>query len=359
MGRISDSFGEMMDNAGYERAGDLGGGWSEHESGGGYENSRDRMDRHLSKYGKDEAYTNEFNERNTNGWGGSRSAISGAVNNTRNSLGSNKHSSLTNNTLAQSGLINSPYADTWNNFIDGVKKESTLPTNTAQSVNAGKVGASAAQRDLFDLTNRKQAFNGIGDMVKNVADTVMPASSAIETLGKAAAGKTLSNLGNIVNRFDDVKSKTINSLPSIDDKMRYNYEMNKLEDELSDKYNSIGNKWARGVGSVTGGLLSFATGSPVGAVVNNGIGNYQVNSALREMAKQPGRETLQGLISARDERIAQVQKEIELNRNMAGNSENNKGILNTMYSRTKQQDDEERIEGIPTLTNLWKNIYIK
>lgn len=347
------------------------GGWAEQED-------RDRRDNDR-RNGGDGSYNRTWNDRLANnnlGFGGRddntqrssgnsgffgryNNAISGAVNNTRNSLGLNKHSSLTNNTLAQSGLINSPYADTWNSFIDGVKKESTLPTNTAQSSIDGKAGANAAQKDLFDLTSRKHGFNAVGNMVKNAVDTVLPVRNIIETIGSVGASKALGNLGNIVNHFDDTKNKTINSLPSIDDKMMYNYEINKLENELSNKYNSTGNKWGRRVGGVAGGLLSFATGVPIGSVINTGIENYQVNSALRDMAKHPGRETLQGLISARDERLAQAQKEREFNRNIAGDSENNKGILNTMYSRTKQQDDEERIEGIPTLTNLWKNVYIK
>ena len=49
---ISDSFGESMERAGYERANDSRGGWQEHESSDNYESTTDRMNRHLDSYGK-------------------------------------------------------------------------------------------------------------------------------------------------------------------------------------------------------------------------------------------------------------------------------------------------------------------
>jgi len=89
---ISDSFGESMERAGYERANDSRGGWQEHESSDNYESTTDRMNRHLDSYGKNNGYTNNFNNTFRNGGfsGGNRlssesgfggqSAISKSVN---------------------------------------------------------------------------------------------------------------------------------------------------------------------------------------------------------------------------------------------------------------------------------------
>lgn len=61
---ISDSFGESLERAGYERVSG-GGGWREHDSSDHYRSMSDRMNKHLDRYGFDYGYAH-FKHATTN-----------------------------------------------------------------------------------------------------------------------------------------------------------------------------------------------------------------------------------------------------------------------------------------------------
>ena len=355
MGRISDSHAEMMDNAGYDRAGDLGGGWSEHESGGGYESTRDRMDRHLSRYGKDESYTSAFNERNSSGWGGGRSAISGAVNNTRSSIGSSKHNSLTNNALAQvtnsSASVKGPYSPNIDsNYTPNIfDKYATENFQHVQNI---------AARDFRVDANRATVGNAIGGMYSQpVTESIV---SKATSPGKAAlglaAGALMGKVGDVANSV--VGQQNRSALSKAGQAMydgayqAFSGRKDAHRDDLEDN-----------VRGVVAGVLDAFT-NPIGAFSTmNSI--YSENKALMDTIEDfKDVPEFQSYKDGRSAASAKARAERKANRSTFGNGESQikSGILNTMYKRAtgvNSSRNQNLINAIPTLTNFWKNITIK
>lgn len=362
------------------------GGWAEQE---------DRDSRAADRNnGNDGSYNRTWNDRLANdrfGYGGlynertadtfgrysssssARNSISGAVNNVRSSVASAKHNTLTNNALASPSvkvedsyhrnvLKDTPYEDAFGKFLNNMRN-SAPPANPSPSAAIGINGRNLAQRDFLGLTERKEGLNTFGTVTSAMLGAAVPAKNAVQAVGKMVAGKALNNAGNIVNNVDDLRSKTLNSLSSIEDKMAYNYEMNKLEDELADRLNSPRNKLGRGLATAGSLVASFSlpgVGSIFGAGLNSGVKSYQTMSSIRDMAKEKNREALQQSLAERDARIEQAQRERELNRSMKNGGKSMGGILDTMSARVNQNElDLEPINAIPTLTNFWKNVYIK
>lgn len=374
MGRISDSHGEMMDNAGYERGGDLGGGWSEHDSGDGYESTRDRMDRHISRYGKDESYTNAFNGRNSSGWGGGRSAISGAVNNTRSSIGLSKHNSLTNNVLASIPQETKPayqhklddvQAKTWQDTLNNIK-EANRPAiaGMSQTTNVPNVAMDKlAQRDFAQRTLTKSGLNAVGGFVSDMVNNTAKVDKLGAALGLSASGVMAGKLGNVVT--DPKNNKTRDSL-SLEDKMAYDMYTNRLQDQFNAEYNSRGREWGRNIVSGLGAAATLATGgwaAPASAFANTVTGLHQTVGSLKDMAAKNNLTEMQQVMNERDERMAQAAREREAERGKfrGDPTQQKNGILNTMYQRaTKGSSDHgSYFNAIPKLTNFWKNITIK
>ena len=346
MGRISDSHGEMMDNAGYERGGDLGGGWSEHDSGDGYESTRDRMDRHLSRYGKDESYTNAFNDRNSSGWGGGRSAISGAVNNTRSSIGSSKHNSLTNNTLAQ---VTNPSASVKGSYSPNIDPNYTPNIFDKYAAENFQHAKNIAAHDFIKDTNRTTALNAIGGMYSQpVAEGIISkATSPGKALMGVAAGALIGKIGDAANAVAGQQSR--DSLSKEGRAMydgaygTYTSQKNAHRDDLEDK--------ARGF---IAGAVDALT-NPIGAFSSlNSI--YSDNKALIDTATVfKDVSEFQSYMDGRQNRGYQSLGD--------GSKEEPKGILGVMHKRANQSvnssNNQRLINAIPTLTNFWKNITIK
>ncbi|MBN6067405.1 hypothetical protein HYE54_01050 [Aggregatibacter actinomycetemcomitans] len=292
-----------------------------------------------------------------------KSAISGAVNNTKSAF-AKRHNTLTNNALAsisQETKPDKPYSKTWQDTLDHIKEVSRpVIEGMSQTTNAPNVAMEKmAQRNFAERALTRQGINAGMNFVSDALNNTVKADKIGTALGLDASGLMAGKLGDVVTSPERDKARENLSL---EDKMAYDMHTNRLQDKFDAEYNSRGRQWGRGLVSGLGTAASLATGgaaAPAAALANTVTRLSHTVSSLKDMAKKNNLSEVQQYMDERDARMAKAAMEREDNRGKFGgeNSQVNSGILNTMYRRAR--DRQSFINKIPTLTNYWKNVYVK
>lgn len=355
---ISDSFGESMERAGYERANDSRGGWQEHESSDNYESTRDRMDKHLASRGKSNDANQSISNPINTGFGG-RSAISQSIgthyqsNAAASSVVSGSKSSLSGGLFGRDVAKNAPYSarQDWDNitaFTSRDRIRDIAHHNTKASLEREGVGNSVG--------------GFVGNMVGSFADPTSIGEAAVTAGVQLGLTKLGTGLDKALNKEEETFGKMTPGQKAI-----YNTESQKVRDAFQQDMDSFGSK-AAGWGATAAGVVgSLATGgaggSFFGTVANAFADKYRHNSAMKYAAETLNSPVLKAEIQEDAIKTAQAFKENERMRRAAGNTEYaGQGILGTMQQRAKvkngQYKEEENYSSIPQLVNLWNNISV-
>lgn len=329
MPTISDSFGESLERAGYERVNDSLGGWREDNSNGDYRSTRDRMNDHLARYGS--------------GWETTRqSQISGAASKVRDSLSSTKQNTLTNNALAQvinpKRSIKGPY----NPNIDPSYTPNLL--NKYAPENFAHVREIAAH-DWIEDTKRSQSLNAVGRLgSRNVAEIAKEAvkNPTVGGVVGMAVGLATSKIGDIANAVTGQANRE---------------DLSKFQQSIYDSYYADFTKQKEAHRSDIGDKIVDTLGFVGDVITKNPFGTMRY-FANTYNEKDAFLDTLKGnpevaAFSAELDR----QKNAKIRPTLGGGGD--KGILNTMYLHLKKNDESEAINKIPALRNYWNNVTIK
>ena len=354
---ISDSFGESLERAGYERANDSRGGWQEHDSSDNYESTRDRMDKHLASRGKSNDANQSISNPINTGFGG-RSAISQSIgthyqsNAAASSVVSGSKSSLAGGLFGRDVAKNAPYSarQDWDNitaFTSRDRIRDIAHHNTKASLDREGIG------------------NSVGSFVGNMVGSFVDPTSLGEAVATGAAQLGLTKLGSaadkVLNQEDEILGKM-----SPGQKAIYNTESQKVRDAYQKDMDSFGSKtagWGATAAGIVGGLATGGLGSSFfGAAANAFADKYRHNSAMDSAANTLNSPVLKAEMQEDAIKTAQAFKENERMRRAAGNTEyvKNQGVLGAMQQRingdkNKQEDDYS----IPQLVNLWNNISVR
>lgn len=349
---ISDSFGESLERAGYERANDSRGGWQEHDSSDNYESTRDRMDKHLASRGKSNDANQSISNPINTGFGG-RSAISQSIgthyqsNAAASSVVSGSKSSLAGGLFGRDVAKNAPYSarQDWDNitaFTSRDRIRDIAHHNTKASLDREGIG------------------NSVGSFVGNMVGSFVDPTSLGEAVATGAAQLGLTKLGSaadkVLNQEDEILGKM-----SPGQKAIYNTESQKVRDAYQKDMDSFGSKtagWGATAAGIIGGLATGGLGSSFfGAAANAFADKYRHNSAMDSAANTLNSPVLKAEMQEDAIKTAQAFKENERMRRAAGNTEyvKNQGVLGAMQQKNKQEDDYS----IPQLVNLWNNISVR
>jgi len=334
---ISDSFGESMERAGYERANDSRGGWQEHESSDNYESTRDRMDKHLASRGKSNDVNQSISNPVNTGFGG-RSAISQSIgthyqsNAAASSAVSGNKRSLTNGLFGRDVTKNVPYSarQDWDNI------NALTPKDRIRDI---------AHHYAGESLSREHKGNAIGSVVSSIVGSTLEPTSMAEAIASAGAQLGLTKAGTaadtLLNKEGDILGKMTPGQKAV-----YQTESQKVKDAFSEDMDSWGSKlkgWgATALGFVGGAATGGVGTAPIGTAAKVIADNSRYNSAMQHAADK---------VNSREQM-----------RKIAGNTEyTGQGILGTMQQRAKaangQYKDEEDYS-IPQLVNLWNNISV-
>lgn len=354
---ISDSFGESLERAGYERANDGMGGWKENDSSENYSSTRDRMDKHLASA---RSKNSSSNNSSVGGFGsgfGGKSAISQSVgshyqSSTSGVVGSDKKS-LSNGLFGGSAASrNAPYSarQDWDNitaFTSRDRIRDIAHHNTKESIEREGVG------------------NSVGSFVGNMVGSFVDPSSVGEAVATAGAQLGLTKLGSGLDKALNKEEETLGKMTP-GQKAIYNAESQKVKDAFNEDMDSWGSKF-KGWGATALGLIGgAATGgvgtAPIGATAKVVADSSRYNSAMKYAADKLNSPVLKAEIQEDAINIAKAFEENERMRRAAGNTEyvKNQGVLGAMQQRingdkNKQEDDYS----IPQLVNLWNNISVR
>ena len=373
---ISDSFGESMERAGYERANDSRGGWQEHESSDNYESTTDRMNRHLDSYGKNNGYTNNFNNTFRNGGfsGGNRlSSESGFGGQSVISKSVNSHyQSNANKSLSQ---YNNPVVDQ-KNLTGGLFGKGGVQAPYSPRQDWENVNFFTSQDRLRDIAhhNTKESLDreGIGNAVGSQIGTMIgsftePASmvGAIAT-GTAQLGAT--KLGTVADSVLNKESQVLGKMTP-GQRAIYNAESQKVRDAYQEDMDSFGSKFKGGLATAAGIFGGFLTGGLGGSffgAAGNAIANSQRHKSAMEYAgNKLNSNVINSELEEEAEKSKQGWKDWADMRAMAGNSEpiESQGILDRMQKQlganNGTRSSDNMVYKIPQLVNLWNNISIK
>lgn len=354
---ISDSFGESMERAGYERANDSRGGWQEHESSDNYESTRDRMDKHLASRGKSNDVNQSISNPVNTGFGG-RSAISQSIgthyqsNAAASSAVSGNKRSLTNGLFGRDVTKNVPYSarQDWDNI------NSLTPKDRIRDI---------AHHYAGESLSREHKGNAIGSVVSSIVGSTLEPTSMAEAIASAGAQLGLTKAGTaadtLLNKEGDILGKMTPGQKAV-----YQTESQKVKDAFSEDMDSWGSKlkgWgATALGFVGGAATGGVGTAPIGTAAKVIADNSRYNSAMQHAADKVNSPVLNEMIIEDKAKKAQAMKDWEQMRKIAGNTEyTGQGILGTMQQRAKaangQYKDEEDYS-IPQLVNLWNNISV-
>lgn len=373
---ISDSFGESMERAGYERANDSRGGWQEHESSDNYESTTDRMNRHLDSYGKNNGYTNNFNNTFRNGGfsGGNRlssesgfggqSAISKSVNSHYQSNANKSLSQYNNPVVDQKNLtgglfgkggVQAPYSarQDWDNI------NALTPKDRIRDIAHHYVGESLS---------REHKGNAIGSVVSSIVGSTLEPTSMAEAIASGVTQLGLTKTGTAADALLNKEDKILGRMTP-GQKAVYQTESQKVKDAFSEDMDGWGSKlkgWgATALGFVGGAATGGVGTAPIGTAAKVIADNSRYNSAMQHAADKVNSPVLNEMIIEDKAKKAQAMKDWAVMRAMAGNSEpiESQGILDRMQKQlganngTKSSDS--MVYKIPQLVNLWNNISIK
>nr|DAS74493.1 MAG TPA: hypothetical protein [Caudoviricetes sp.] len=355
---ISDSFGESMERAGYERANDSRGGWQEHDSSDNYQSTRDRMDKHLASRGKSNNANQSISNPINTGFGG-RSAISQSVgthyqsNAAASSAVSGNKTSLTNGLFGRDVTKNAPYSarQDWDNI------NALTPTDRIRDI---------AHHYAGESLSREHKGNTIGSVVSSIVGSTLEPTSMAEAIASGVTQLGLTKAGTaadtLLNKEDEILGKMTPGQKAV-----YQAESQKVKDAFSEDMDSFGSRFKGGLATVAGIVGGAVTGgvgtAPIGTAAKVIADNSRYNSAMQHAADKVNSPVLNEMIIEDKAKKAQAMKDWEQMRKMAGNTEYvGQGILGTMQQRAKaangQYKDEEDYNSIPQLVNLWNNISV-
>ena len=350
---ISDSFGESMERAGYERANDSRGGWQEHESSDNYESTRDRMDKHLASRGKSNDVNQSISNPINTGFGG-RSAISQSVGTHYQSnaaaFSGNKRS-LTNGLFGRDVTKNAPYSarQDWDNV------NALTPKDRIRDI---------AHHYAGESLSREHKGNAIGSVVSSIVGSTLEPTSMAEAIASGVTQLGLTKAGTAADTLLNKEGEILGRMTP-GQKAVYQTESQKVKDAFSEDMDSFGSRFKGGLATVAGIVGGAVTGgvgtSPIGTAAKVIADNSRYNSAMQHAADKVNSPVLNEMIIEDKVKKAQAMKDWEQMRKMAGNTEyTGQGILGTMQQRAKngQYKEEENYSSIPQLVNLWNNISV-
>lgn len=350
---ISDSFGESMERAGYERANDSRGGWQEHESSDNYQSTRDRMDKHLASRGKSNNANQSISNPINTGFGG-QSAISQSIgSHYQSSAVSGNKRSLTNGLFGRDVTKNAPYSarQDWDNI------NALTPMDRIRDI---------AHHYAGESLSREHKGNAIGSVVSSIVGSTLEPTSMAEAIASGVTQLGLTKAGTaadtLLNKEDEILGKMTPGQKAV-----YQAESQKVKDAFSEDMDSFGSRFKGGLATVAGIVGGAVTGgvgtAPIGTAAKVIADNSRYNSAMQHAADKVNSPVLNEMIVEDKAKKAQAMKDWEQMRKMAGNTEYvGQGILGTMQQRAKaangQYKDEENYNSIPQLVNLWNNISV-
>lgn len=349
---ISDSFGESMERAGYERANDSRGGWQEHESSDNYESTRDRMDKHLASRGKSNDVNQSISNPINTGFGG-RSAISQSVGtHYQSSAVSDNKRSLTNGLFGRDVTKNAPYSarQDWDNvdfFTSKDRIRDIAHHNTKESLDREGIG------------------NAVGSQIGTMIGSFTEPASMVGAIATGAAQLGATKLGTVADSVLNKESQVLGKMTP-GQRAIYNAESQKVRDAYQEDMDSLGSRAAGWGASALGVLGGVATGgiggSFLGSVASTFADKYRHDSAISHAADKLNSSVLNSEIQDDKAKTLQAFRDGEQMRKMAGNTEYvGQGILGTMQQRAKATNGQYKDEdgyGIPQLVNLWNNISV-
>lgn len=353
---ISDSFGESLERAGYERANDGMGGWKENDSSENYSSTKDRMDKHLaSARSKNSSSNNSSGGGFGSGFGG-KSAISQSVGSHYQSSASSvvggDKKSLSNGLFGRDVTKNAPYSarQDWDNI------NALTPTDRIRDI---------AHHYAGESLSREHKGNAIGSVVSSIVGSTLEPTSMAEAIASGVAQLGLAKAGTAADTLLNKEDKILGRMTP-GQKAVYQTESQKVKDAFSEDMDSFGSKFKGGLATVAGIVGGAVTGgvgtTPIGTAAKVIADNSRYNSAMQHAADKVNSPVLNEMIIEDKAKKAQAMKDWEQMRKMAGNTEYvGQGILGTMQQRAKaangQYKDEEDYS-IPQLVNLWNNISV-
>lgn len=375
-GSINDDFGDSLEKAGYDRVNDSRGGWREDDSNENYTSTTDRMNRHLDLYGKNNGYTNNFNNtfRNSGFGGGNRlSSESGFGGQSAISKSVNSHyQSNANKSLSQ---YNNPVVDQ-KNLTSGLFGKGGVQAPYSPRQDWENVNFFTSQDRLRDIAqhNTKASLdteakgNIVGNHFSTMAGSFIETSSLPTAIASGLGQLALSKAGSIADKVTNQASPSFDKLtPS--QKAAYAVESQKVRDAYQEDMDSLGSK-AIGVGGsvagIIGGLATGGLGGSFFGAAGNAIANsHRHKSAMEYTGNKLNSNVINSELEEEAEKSKQGWKDWAAMRAMAGNSEpiESQGILDRMQKQlganngTKSSDN--MVYKIPQLVNLWNNISIK
>lgn len=351
---ISDSFGESMERAGYERANDSRGGWQEHESSDNYESTRDRMDKHLASRGKSNDVNQSISNPINTGFGG-RSAISQSVGTHYQSnaaaFSGNKRS-LTNGLFGRDVTKNAPYSarQDWDNvdfFTSKDRIRDIAHHNTKESLDREGIG------------------NAVGSQIGTMIGSFTEPTSMVGAIATGAAQLGATKLGTVADSVLNKESQVLGKMTP-GQRAIYNAESQKVRDAYQEDMDSLGSRaagWGASAVGILGGVATGGVGgSFLGSVASTFADKYRHDSAISHAADKLNSSVLNSEIQDDKAKTLQAFRDGEQMRKIAGNTEYvGQGILGTMQQRAKVKNGqykEEEDYSIPQLVNLWNNISV-
>lgn len=351
---ISDSFGESMERAGYERANDSRGGWQEHESSDNYESTRDRMDKHLASRGKSNDANQSISNPINTGFGG-RSAISQSIGThyQSNAAVSGNKRSLTNGLFGRDVTKNAPYSarQDWDNITAFTSRDRIRDI---------------AHHYAGESLSREHKGNAIGSVVSSIVGSTLEPTSMAEAIASVGTQLGLTKAGTAADTLLNKEGEILGRMTP-GQKAVYQTESQKVKDAFSEDMDSWGSKlkgWgATALGFVGGAATGGVGTAPIGTAAKVVADNSRYNSAIQHAADKVNSPVLNEMIIEDKAKTAQAMKDWEQMRKIAGNTEYiGQGILGTMQQRAKvkngQYKEEENYSSIPQLVNLWNNISV-
>ena len=356
---ISDSFGESLERAGYERANDGMGGWKENDSSDNYSSTKDRMSKHLASRGKSNNANQSISNPINTGFGG-RSAISQSIgshyqsNAAASSAVSGNKTSLTNGLFGRDVTKNAPYSarQDWDNI------NALTPMDRIRDI---------AHHYAGESLSRENKGNTIGSVVSSIVGSTLEPTSMAEAIASGATQLGLAKAGTaadtLLNKDDEILGKMTPGQKAV-----YQAESQKVKDAFSEDMDSFGSRFKGGLATVAGIVGGAVTGgvgtAPIGTAAKVIADNSRYNSAMQHAADKVNSPVLNEMIIEDKAKKAQAMKDWEQMRKMAGNTEYvGQGILGTMQQRAKvkngQYKEEENYSSIPQLVNLWNNISVR
>lgn len=375
-GSINDDFGDSLEKAGYDRVNDSRGGWREDDSNENYTSTTDRMNRHLDSYGKNNGYTNNFNNAFRNGGFGSgnrlssesgfggQSAISKSVN--------SHYQSNANKSLSQ---YNNPVVDQ-KNLTGGLFGKGGVQAPYSPRQDWENVNFFTSQDRLKDIAqhNTKASLdtaakgNIVGNHFSTMAGSFIETASLPTAIASGLSQLALSKAGSIADKVTNQNSPSLDKLtPS--QKAAYTVESQKVRDAYQEDMSSPGSKFIGGLptaAGILGGVVTGGLGGSFFGAAGNAIANSQRHKSAMEYAgNKLNSNVINSELEEEAEKSKQGWKDWAAMRAMAGNSEpiESQGILDRMQKQlganngTKSSDN--MVYKIPQLVNLWNNISIK